>query len=793
MAAGSTTIVSPPPVAKSPRGAEPQRQLFSRSSGRDKWETSLRGAEVPENGTASDEEVFDDTKRKFFRRPQPVSPRSGSQDEIRAVSSPVKSKTTVLGGNYDEISTSILSMRRVGKVPFFLVATRRKGERDLVIAPRSIPEFRDLHSQLVKLYGEVVVPDLGVKKVGAGSDKDVQLQLEAFLTMLVNYEQLAESQPLRKFLDPTVNPACFTLTEILSATKVGKLQFMTSAQRTWRPVVVVLLNHLYVYRTEEDASPLDILMLEWVTIELVPKAESGPSYVFKVCDLLMERELFFGVESTKEVTEWILAIREAKTNNKQDNFWVKGHLEGRADVGASQQRPRVSIESEKGLSLWLQWLEKDLKGESGTVDPRTIALKSTSSKMDLGTPLPIDYSDLSPKTILERVKDDGSCQLIAASRERLLMILMDPSFNDPQFPEFFILVYPLFVDLPQLFLTIRQRFLSETDFMIRNRCAHLVQLLIEKHTLDFLRDERLSLKAIEFVTTSIEPHFHTIGWLIRETIESFSSQLSLSKNFFKSSPKPLLPDMYHLHTFDFIDLHPLEVARQLTILEYGLFASIELKELLNQAWDSETKETSAPNVTQTIRRFNQMSGWITSLIVKITPLKPRVALLKRFIDIADECLKLDNFNSVLEIVSGLQTTSVRRLTETFEQLSDETKQTYQNLRDFLETRKNWERYRTRLNSVTGPCVPYLGIHLTDLTMIAEKFRKKVPHPDFPDVTLLNWERSSRVAEVLGLIKRLQVKRYRLHAVPYFQEYLSRLDQLSEDECMKLSQEIQPKK
>ncbi len=57
-------------------------------------------------------------------------------------------------------------------------------------------------------------------------------------------------------------------------------------------------------------------------------------------------------------------------------------------------------------------------------------------------------------------------------------------------------------------------------------------------------------------------------------------------------------------------------ARQLTILEFQLFAAIEGRELLNQCWNGENKERDAPNVTLTISRFNQMSGWITTLMVK---------------------------------------------------------------------------------------------------------------------------------------------------------------------------------
>merc|ERR1712154_304781 len=104
---------------------------------------------------------------------------------------------------------------------------------------------------------------------------------------------------------------------------------------------------------------------------------------------------------------------------------------------------------------------------------------------------------------------------------------------------------------------------------------------------------------------------------------------------------------------------------------------------------------------------------------------------------------MGNYNSVVEIVSGLQTTSVRRLTDTFDQLGEETKTAYQGLRDFLETRRNWERYRTAISNVKGPCVPYLGIYLTDLTMIDEKFKRRLDHPAFPGVKLENFERASK--------------------------------------------------
>ncbi len=140
---------------------------------------------------------------------------------------------------------------------------------------------------------------------------------------------------------------------------------------------------------------------------------------------------------------------------------------------------------------------------------------------------------------------------------------------------------------------------------------------------------------------------------------------------------------------------------------------------------------------------------------------------------------------------------MRRLTDTFDALPAESTEILTQMREFLETRKNWEKYRTRLNglvSVAGvACVPYLGLYLTDLVMIDEALKKTVPHSEFPEISLLNWERASRIAAVHGEIRRFQAERYRLNSISYLQEYLSRLDQMEEEECYERSLQIQPRK
>lgn len=108
-----------------------------------------------------------------------------------------------------------------------------------------------------------------------------------------------------------------------------------------------------------------------------------------------------------------------------------------------------------------------------------------------------------------------------------------------------------------------------------------------------------------------------------------------SREEFSKSPPSILPKYFNAETFDFIDIDPQEIARQLCILEFQLFKQMSPKEFLNQKWNKPDKEINAPNVVAVIKQFNRMSFWVTSSIVKVSNIKNRTALLRRFIDIAD--------------------------------------------------------------------------------------------------------------------------------------------------------------
>ncbi len=85
-----------------------------------------------------------------------------------------------------------------------------------------------------------------------------------------------------------------------------------------------------------------------------------------------------------------------------------------------------------------------------------------------------------------------------------------------------------------------------------------------------------------------------------------------------------------------------------------LFKSVTPSELLLQRWNKPGKEVNSPHITAMIQHFNKVSNWISTEIIKVEEVSARAITLNRFILVAQKCLELNNFNSVMEILSSLQ-------------------------------------------------------------------------------------------------------------------------------------------
>jgi hypothetical protein len=230
-------------------------------------------------------------------------------------------------------------------------------------------------------------------------------------------------------------------------------------------------------------------------------------------------------------------------------------------------------------------------------------------------------------------------------------------------------------------------------------------------------------------------------------------------------PKPTVPKkvsegMKH----QFLDFHPTEVARQLTLIEHQRFRDIARSEFVRQAWNK--KEGKAPQISNAIKKFNEISYWVAAEIVFCANSKQRVTVVKRMIQVANKCLAFNNFNTVMEIIAGLHMSSIQRLKKTWKALSSKYTAIFEEITKFIASEGNYRNYRNALSKVELPANPYLGVYLRDLTFIEDG------NPDFvEDDQFLNFEKMRMLNGVLSSIAKYQSVQYNFEPVPSIQEYI----------------------
>jgi len=162
-----------------------------------------------------------------------------------------------------------------------------------------------------------------------------------------------------------------------------------------------------------------------------------------------------------------------------------------------------------------------------------------------------------------------------------------------------------------------------------------------------------------------------------------------------------------------LDFDPLELARQLTLKESRMFCSILPEELIAQEW-TKKNGSLAQNVLAMSSLSTDLAHLVAETILDVLDTKKRAVVIKHWIKIADRCLELNNYDSLMAIMCTLNASTISRLKKTWELVSLKTKQVLEHLRSVIDVSKNHAVLRARLRSHVPPCLPFLGTYLTDV-------------------------------------------------------------------------------
>jgi len=384
----------------------------------------------------------------------------------------------------------------------------------------------------------------------------------------------------------------------------------------------------------------------------------------------------------------------------------------------------------------------------------------------------------------------------------LIRALTQP-YADPEDVKSFLLTYRSFATPLTLFEKMKQRYINTSieanDIEASDdkkhdpvplRIVNFLKNWVDKYfEFDFQGNKELIDAMFKFVN-ELQNSMALPANQIQRALEKRLSKEEYTElgalSFSSQTPEPIRPYTLNFKDLTVLDIAPLEMARQLTIIEYSMFRKIQPKECLQQAWTGGERQIRAPNIYAIITRFNRVSNWVSSEIVSEGKLKQRVALLRYFIKLARKCLKLNNFNAVMEITSGLLNNSVFRLKKTWEQLQNKTKKKFDAMTKLMSNETNYRSYRDGLRSSNPPVVPYFGMYLTDLIYIENG------NPDKTKENHINFDKSRIIARVIKEIQSYQQAPYNLEQIPEFEAYFNNLKCLPETDIHQYSILCEPK-
>ncbi|XP_059486241.1 ras-specific guanine nucleotide-releasing factor 2-like isoform X3 [Neocloeon triangulifer] len=318
------------------------------------------------------------------------------------------------------------------------------------------------------------------------------------------------------------------------------------------------------------------------------------------------------------------------------------------------------------------------------------------------------------------------------------------------------------------------------------RVLNVLRHWVSKHAQDFELDQRLKSMTIEFLdditySPNLLPAEHkAASQLLRLITREEPDHVKVDLERLLAAPKS--PSKESIET-----LSALEIAEQMTYLDHQIFVSICSEEFLGQAWMKTDKANKAHHILLMTKRFNEVSRLVVSEIVRRDNLAARIAAIEKWAAVADISRCLHNFNGVLQICAAFTNSSVFRLKKTWEKVSKTTKQSIEKLQTIVSADGRFRNLRDALHRCDPPCIPYLGMYLTDLSFIEEGT------PNFTDEGLLNFSKMRMIAHVIREIRHFQQTPYKIELIAKVTNYL--LDPtllLDDDQLYNMSLEIEPR-
>lgn len=283
---------------------------------------------------------------------------------------------------------------------------------------------------------------------------------------------------------------------------------------------------------------------------------------------------------------------------------------------------------------------------------------------------------------------------------------------------------------------------------------------------DFALDEDLSKSMLRFLEKDAREKFSDKVASIKVF---YDNQLKLFKERpipnLTDAPTPIQPKKKETPLTVF-DMDPLEIARQITILESEIFRSIRCKEFHKVAWAKRNASDIAPNLTELINLSNRISNWIVTEILKTKTYEDMAELITKFIKVAQHCMSFHNYSGVMEVVNALSNPAINKLKGAQALIPHKNKDSFEHLSSVISPLGHYKNYRVAFSQRPNnhPCLPILVATLSDLNGYEEVFSNTT------NDGAVNWAKMTRIAS--RIYENMSVNTYyEFKSVEVIQNYI----------------------
>ncbi|KAI4817112.1 hypothetical protein KUCAC02_009394 [Chaenocephalus aceratus] len=208
---------------------------------------------------------------------------------------------------------------------------------------------------------------------------------------------------------------------------------------------------------------------------------------------------------------------------------------------------------------------------------------------------------------------------------------------------------------------------------------------------------------------------------------------------------------------------PFIIAQQLTHIELDRLSFIgpeefiqtfAMKDPLDNHKGFFFRKRKTSNLEAYINWFNRLSYLVATEICMPVKKKHRARIIEFFIDVAQECFNIGNFNSLMAIITGMNMSPVARLRKTWGKVNTDK---FEILEHQMDPSSNFSNYRTALRGATQRSetahssqekivIPFFSLLIKDIYFLNEGCASRLTngHINFEKL----WELAKQVSEFL---------------------------------------------